>query len=264
MKKLSKRVAGTLTGLLLTLSSFAQNPLAHPEIDPVKDTIVAQDSVYRWSSLSDMCAKFPTDKCPEGHNFIEIYERLFTPMRDTMDKFFEIGILNGVSHLMWREYFPYAHVYGIDIKDYSEKSRGSGIQTFVADQSNREDLQAFINEYGTGYDVILDDGGHAMDHQQVSFGFLFKHLNPGGYYIIEDVHTSLPKYYPDPDFKVNQNGSNTTLFMIEHFIRNSEISSEYMTEEEMKYIEDNIETVEISYRVTRHHSILCVIKKKRM
>lgn len=220
------------------------------------------DTNYIWPSLSEMCEKYPTDKCPSGHNFIEKYDDLFAPMRDTMDKFFEIGILNGVSHLMWDEYFPNAKIYGIDIRDYSQKSKGSGIETFVADQSNRDDLQAFINTHGSGFDVILDDGGHAMDHQQVSFGFLFKHLNPGGYYIIEDVHTSLPRYYPDPAFKVNKDGSNTTLFMLEHFIRNFEIVSQYMTVEEMTYIQENIETMDISYRITRHHSIMCVIKKK--
>ena len=260
MKNVLVRFVAFLMVMLITPSMFAQNNVQPAS---VSDSTVIQDSVFRWESLSDMCAKFPTDKCPDGHNFIEIYDKLFEPMRDTMGKFFEIGILNGVSHLMWRDYFPNAQIYGIDIIDYSEKSKGSGVETFVADQSNREDLQAFIDKYGTGYDVILDDGGHAMDHQQVSFGFLFKHLNPGGYYIIEDVHTSLPKYYPDPAFKVNENGSNTTLYMLEHFIRNSEILSQYMTVEEMTYIENNVETIDIQYRITRHHSILCVIRKKK-
>ncbi|MDX2361587.1 MAG: hypothetical protein QNK23_12330 [Crocinitomicaceae bacterium] len=227
----------------------------------------AQDSLqqrrYRWDNLMDMCEKFPTDKCPQGHNFIEIYDNLFSPMRDTMGKFFEIGILNGVSHLMWREYFPYAEVYGIDIKDYSAQSEGSGIHTFVADQSNRSDLQAFIDKFGTGYDVILDDGGHAMDHQQVSLGFLFKHVEPGGYFIIEDVHTSLPEYYPDPFFKVNEHGTNTTLLMLEMFVRTGRIESEYMSPEEIEYLQANIESIDINYRVTRHHSIVCIIRKKK-
>ena len=229
---------------------------------PVSPENTENSEKHEWTSLAEMCDKFPTDKCIEGHNFIEKYETLFAPMRDTMDKFFEIGILNGVSHLMWNEYFPNAQVYGIDIWDYSEKSKGTGIETMVADQANRDDLQAFIDKYGTGFDVILDDGGHAMDHQQVSLGFLFKHLNPGGYYIIEDVHTSLPVYYPDPAFKVNEDESNTTLLMLEKYNRSSKILSQYMTREEMAYIEDNIESLEISFRETRHHSIMCVIKKK--
>lgn len=214
-------------------------------------------------SLIDMCELYPTDKCMDGHNFIQVYNRLFEPMRDSSIQFFEIGILNGVSHLMWREYFTDAEIYGIDIKDYSKQSENSGINTFVADQSNREDLQAFISTYNTSFDVILDDGGHAMDHQQVSLGFLFQHLNPGGYYIIEDVHTSLPEYYEDEDFKVNEDESNTTLLMIEQFIRTGEIVSEYMTKEEVEYLQSNIENIELSFRMTRHHSIICIIQKKK-
>ena len=213
-------------------------------------------------TLSQLCNKYKSDKCDEGHKFIEIYEDLFSPYRDAMGSFFEIGILNGASHLMWREYFPNANIYGIDIIDYSKQSIGTGIKTFVADQSNREDLQNSLNYFGESFDVILDDGGHAMDHQQVSLGYLFKHLNKGGYYIIEDVHTSLPKYYPDTYFKVNENETNTTLFMIEWFMRTGEIKSEYMTEEEIKFLEENIESIELTYRATRHHSMVCIIRKK--
>ena len=141
--------------MVTALSSAAQNTSGQPQTTSVEDTIVVQDSVFRWASLVDMCEKFPTDKCAQGHNFIETYEKLFSPLRDSMERFFEIGILNGVSHLMWREYFKNEEIFGIDINDYSEKSRGTGIETFVADQSNRDDLQAFINTYGSNFDVFI-------------------------------------------------------------------------------------------------------------
>jgi hypothetical protein len=40
------------------------------------------------------------------------------------------------------------------------------------------------------FDIIIDDGSHIMDHQIVTLNRLFKHLNDGGIYIIEDVCTS--------------------------------------------------------------------------
>ena len=213
-------------------------------------------------TLTQLCEKFKSDKCDGGHKFIEIYEDIFTQYRDLEIRFFEIGILNGASHLMWREFFPNGEIFGIDIKDYSEQSTGTGIQTCVADQSNRADLQRCVGEFGGSFDVILDDGGHAMDHQQVSLAHLFKQLNKGGYYIIEDVHTSLPKYYPESDFKVNENETNTTLLMLEWYMRTGEIKSEYMTEEEIRFLQDNIESVDLKFRNTRHHSMMCVIRKK--
>ena len=201
-------------------------------------------------------------KCMNKHGFVEIYDPLFAPMRKDSIRFFEIGILNGVSHLMWRTYFRNAAIFGIDIRDYSRQSAGSGIMTFVADQSNRNDLNNFIAASGGEFDVILDDGGHAMDHQQVSLGHLFPEIKPGGMFIIEDVHTSLPNYYSDSAFKVNELQTNTTLWMLEKFIRMGVLESDYLTEEEETYLETHIARIELHHIRNEKHSIDCVIHKK--
>lgn len=233
----------------------------------VVQTVNAQDSLsvnqqFDLKTLPEFCDSFPTDKCANKHGFVEIYEPLFAPLRKDSIRFFEIGILNGVSHLMWRTYFRQAAIFGIDLRDYSRQSARSGVMTFVADQSNRDDLSAFINASGGDFDVILDDGGHAMDHQQVSLGYLFSQVKPGGMFIIEDVHTSLPDFYADSAFKVNETETNTTLMMLETFIRTGDIYSEYMTEEEALYLESTIERIELHYRRNQKHSIVCVIHKK--
>ncbi len=235
--------------LLLSGNGFAQ-------IDP------KSNEAFDARTLPEFCDSFPTDKCMGKHGFVEIYEPLFAPMRQDSIRFFEIGILNGVSHLMWRTYFRNAAIFGIDIRNYSHYSEGSGIMTFVADQSNREDLQAFIDTSGGQFDVILDDGGHAMDQQQISLGYLFPEVKPGGLFIIEDVHTSLPTLYPDTSFHVDSDLSNTTLLMLEHFVRTGEIKSEHLTPAECTYLQRNIERVELHYRRNRNHSIVCVIHKK--
>lgn len=227
----------------------------------------AQDSLgtsewFRSKSLPELCDTFRTDKCADRHNFLEIYEPLFEPMRDDSIRFFEIGILTGLSHLMWVNYFQNAEVFGIDIKDFSEVAAGTGIHTYVADQSNRTDLYAFMRASGANFDVVLDDGGHAMDHQQISLGCLFQSVKPGGMYIIEDVHTSLPEMYPDPSFHVNNLETNTTLLMLEAFIRTGKIYSQYMLDVEAEYLEQNIERVELHYRTNERHSITCVIHRK--
>ena len=43
------------------------------------------------------------------------------------------------------------------------------------------------------FDVIVDDGGHKMHHQKVSFNTLWSQLADGGLYIVEDTHSS---YWP--------------------------------------------------------------------
>jgi len=137
----------------------------------------------------------------------------------------------------------------------------------LQDRQNITISNWFVNQVyilvGGHFNIILDDGGHAMDQQQVSLGHLFKHVEPGGMFIIEDIHTSLPDYYSDVSFNVNEQESNTTLLMIESFIRSGVVESEYMTEVEKLYLEQNIERIELHYRTNSKHSIMCIIHKKK-
>lgn len=211
------------------------------------------------SSLIDLCDQYPTDKCPNLHNYISIYEKEFAPVKNQVKKVFEIGILSGASHRMWKAYFKNAAIYGIDIEDCSHLEK-EGIHTFLADQSNRQNLHSFIEKYGSGFDIIIDDGGHTMDQQQISLGYLFPYLKSGGIYIIEDVHTSLLKYYQG--FGAEENGTNTTFNMLTRFISTNEIVSVYMQQEEMDYLKLNIASCELAYIANGLHSIMCIIRKK--
>lgn len=217
------------------------------------------DSPRPSKSLNELCSKFKTDKCSNLHNYIEIYENYFSSLRYSTEKLFEIGILGGASHLMWKEYFHKAEIYGIDIDDCSHLEQ-KGIHTFIADQANRDDLKKFISTYGEGYDIIIDDGGHSMEQQQVSLGYLFKYLKPGGFYIIEDVHTSLKDYYEG--FGVKEDRSNTTFRLILQYMATGDIKSEYMNQQEINYLNFNIAYCNLVYITTSAHSMMCIIKKR--
>jgi hypothetical protein len=221
-----------------------------------------KDSARKFGELSAL-ARDITDKGPSGHGFTEIYERFFYPLKYEPIKIFEIGIERGNSLRLWERYFPKASVYGIDIVDSSSMDSGR-IHTFIADQGSRNKLKQFIRKYGNTYDIILDDGGHYMNLQQISFGFLFKYVKPGGYYIIEDVHTSLPDYNLGPgyNFGVVKGEANSTLRMIQNFIETRKIKSPYMTIEEMRYLNRSIEYTVLFSRNSRGHSMTCIIKKK--
>jgi hypothetical protein len=136
-------------------------------------------------------------------------------------------------------------------------------KTFIADQSRRDQLQKFIDKFGGNFDVLLDDGGHSMDQQQISLGYLFKFVKPGGYYILEDIHTSLTSirigYGVEPD------GANSTLAMIERFVRSvpPRFESKYMLPEEMQYLNENVEFANLNFRNNAEHSIVCIFKKKQ-
>jgi len=200
-----------------------------------------------------------TDKAMDGHGFTELYEHFFYPLKDSPIKIFEIGIEKGGSLILWRDYFPNAKVYGIDVIDKSNLN-SEKIKTFVANQASRSQLDSFIDKYGGDFDIILDDGGHKMEQQQVSLGHLFKYVKPGGYYIIEDVHTSLPHYYSG--YGVEEEQKNSTLEMINLFIKKTLIKSKYLTPEEENYLRNNIEYCNLFFRNNELHSITCIFKKK--
>jgi hypothetical protein len=200
-----------------------------------------------------------TDKGITVHNYTEVYELFFSPLKYTSRRVFEIGIAGGGSLEMWRDYFPKATIYGIDIVPKNELD-SNRIKTFLADQADRRQLAAFIARFGGFYDIIIDDGGHTMEQQQVSLGFLFKYLRPGGYYVIEDVHTSLPQFWSG--FGVEPDLGNSTLTMIHGFISSGRLSSRYLAPAEEKYLTRNIEFCNLFARNNRFHSMTCLLKKR--
>jgi hypothetical protein len=210
---------------------------------------------YQFGELTRLADKYKTDKGSILHHYTEVYEYFFYPIKSTARKICEIGILEGASLKMFAEFFGKAVIYGIDIKDASQLN-SERIRTFVADQSDRKQLAAFINANGSEFDLILDDGGHSMPQQQVSFGYLFKDVRPGGYYIIEDVHTSLLS-----DYGVEPGEANTTLTMIHQYVRSGQIESKYMTEEEKQYLDSNISYCNLMSR-DKGTSITCIFGKK--
>jgi predicted O-methyltransferase YrrM len=215
-------------------------------------------SKYQPGELTKIADKQAADKGSLGHLYTEVYENFFFPLKYKARKILEIGVAGGASLRMFQAYFPNAVIYGIDILDSSHLDSRT-IKTFVADQAEKKQLLDFIGTHGGNFDLILDDGGHTMRQQQVSFGFLFKYLKPGGIYIIEDVHTSLASAGL---YEVESNRQNTTLSMIDYFIRTGMIESQYLAKEERKYLVENIGYCNLLSK-NRGRSIACIFKKRR-
>lgn len=134
-----------------------------------------------------------TDKSSWGHNYTEIYSYYFHAIKDKPLKFLEIGIFEGGSVQLWEQYFKNAELHFIDVTLDGVRYSSTRSHYHIVDQANVEQLQNFVNTTGGKFDIILDDGGHTMEQQITSFTTLFPHLNRGGLYIIEDLHTS---YWP--------------------------------------------------------------------
>jgi hypothetical protein len=213
----------------------------------------------RMPTLAKLCMVHATDKCPDIHNYVELYGVFFRPLRKRAERVLEIGVLDGESVRLWEAYFPRATIFGIDIEDTSQYET-ERIRTFVADQANREQLSQFIDEHGSAFDIVIDDGGHTMEQQQVSFGFFFPHLRSKGIYIIEDIHTSFPELHSG--YGVDEDAGNSTFTMIANFVREGSFSSRYLSAPELAALNSEVDHCLYSYRPNQYHSdfFLCVKK----
>lgn len=211
-------------------------------------------------SLLEISDFYPTDKESE-HNYISNhYERIFEPLRESTKKVCEIGRGCLGSAEMFRDYFKNAEVIACVPSQINEKKER--IKTYIMDQSKEEEINNFCLEQGD-FDIILDDGTHKMKDQQLTFAKLFKKLNPGGVYIIEDLHTSIEAKMPEKRvFGWGDPEKTTTLEMLENFIKNGKIYSDYIEKNDLDYLQDNIEFCEILKRNENYWSITSLIKKK--
>lgn len=140
------------------------------------------------------------------HHYLRIYDRHMERYRafvngvksdnfesvavDGRLRILELGVQNGGSLQMWREYFgANAIIYGIDIDPRCKEFEESGCEIRIGSQDDPEFLNQVVDEMG-GVDVVLDDGSHIASHQLASLKALFRRVNTGGLYIVEDLHTS--------------------------------------------------------------------------
>ena len=131
-------------------------------------------------------------------SYFHAYEKLFSKYVNKKIIFVEVGILNGGSLFMWREYFGKdARIIGIDNNPEAKMWEDHGFEIFIGDQANPEFWGNFKKKIGM-VDVLLDDGGHT-DLQQATTLFEFiDNINDGGVLVVEDVHTSYLKEFGNP------------------------------------------------------------------
>jgi hypothetical protein len=122
--------------------------------------------------------------------YFEVYDRHFSKYRGKEIVLLEIGTFHGGSLQMWKNYFgDKAKIYGIDINPNCKEVEEENIKIFIGSQSDRSFLQK-VKEEIPPIDILIDDGGHTMLQQIVSFEELFGHVKPDGVYLCEDMHTS--------------------------------------------------------------------------
>jgi len=144
--------------------------------------------------LDQLGLHFGTDKASSHHGYLRFYQRFLEEIRQEAKTILEIGVYQGASLRMWSGYFPQAKIIGVDISPECRAVASGRIQIEVADQSNPMELAKLLRH--APFDLVVDDGSHQWNHQITSFRYLYPHVRPGGYYILEDLVTSYGTYVP--------------------------------------------------------------------
>ena len=131
-------------------------------------------------------------------SYFKCYEDLLEHFVGLNIIFVEIGVLNGGSLFMWREYLgAEARIIGVDFNPAAEKWRDFGFEIFIGDQASPDFWSRFFAEIGD-IDVVLDDGGHTNVQQIQTVHNCVKHVRDGGLIIVEDVHASYMPAFGNP------------------------------------------------------------------
>jgi len=128
-------------------------------------------------------------------HYFDIYDRHFSRFRGAEVHVVEIGVDQGGSLQMWKDYFGQnAKIYGVDINYTCKELEEENIEIFIGDQENRGFLESLTVKIPR-IDILIDDGGHRMEQQINTFEVLFPYIDKDGIYLCEDLHTSYWKRF---------------------------------------------------------------------
>ena len=156
------------------------------------------------SELCEIGKKYDTDKSSQRNNVTNIrhchpytlfYEGIFKTKKDCNLKIAELGILDGGSLLMWKEYFINAEIYGFEyddnlINNFNQNFNNDRITLSNIDVTNENSIIRAFSELNMSYDIIIEDTTHKFEDQIRVIKNTYNYLKPGGIMIIEDIFKS--------------------------------------------------------------------------
>jgi hypothetical protein len=158
-----------------------------------------------YAGLESIFHRWGTDKVRNG--YADFYECLFRKGRLQIESVLEIGIgtmIPGVHSTMfrhaadyykpggslrsWREFFPNATIYGIDVQPDTQFDNEPRILTSLCDSTDGMQVDRYMRSIKhRKFDIIIDDGSHTPNDQLATLQGFFEFLKADGTYVIEDI-----------------------------------------------------------------------------
>lgn len=137
-------------------------------------------------TIQEILESHDTDKHNANeHSYGDVYAEVFEKFdRNAEINILELGVQRGGSLFAWKEFFPNANVYGVDISD----SRLDKYKTDPRILFFKEDLKDATKYFAEGtFDIIIDDSDHFDGTIAWIIKNYWKFLKPKGIMVIEDI-----------------------------------------------------------------------------
>ncbi|KAL3779627.1 hypothetical protein HJC23_007692 [Cyclotella cryptica] len=197
--KCSKLMMYISFGLLIVMTtlnverflSIRYNEPFHGEKDD-RAKLVPSAQSHSLLSIEDLMYKYRSDKSRDDHGYTKLYHMIFSSVRLSVKNITEVGIAAGQSLQAWYRYFPSAEIHAFDVKWYGENAVKENLSFLPRVHPHIFDILEVKDIASLGFlpesmDIVIEDGPHTLNSQQLFLVKLFPLVKPGGYYIIEDI-----------------------------------------------------------------------------
>ncbi len=189
------------------------------------------DTSASYSGLCSLATQYQTDKSvynfmSHRHPYTQIYNMFLGGLRTVMRPLVigEIGVLNGASIRMWRDYFGDGHEYhAFDIDNMALQRVETIARTHELDSGNIVQLNEIFSALPQ-FDILLEDASHRLEHQVTAIRECMKYVRVGGLFIVEDIFREINiSRFQEAINAVVASGIDVDAFMItpEHTLRSS-------------------------------------------
>ena len=217
------------------------------------DTISIKKRELFNKDLSFLFKYFDSYKLQEGYT--DFYHENLKGLKGKKLDILEIGVARGDGIASFYFYFPYSNLIGVDNNPFKTRYKSKRIRTMYVDISSRQILKNLTNHLNQKFDLIIEDCSHKLIDQILCFSENFKNLKKGGIYIVEDLD------FPEIHKMYNPTNEAVDLKTILKKINlGEEIFTKFMKENEIEYIQNNIEN--IKFYKGHDNSEIVFIKKK--
>ena len=175
-----------------------------------------------------------------GHSYHKFYEKYFEPIKNKSLDILEIGSFKGNATAAFYFYFKNSKILSCDLYPDFFLYKSNRIKQLKIDNSSESELNKNILEKNINFDIIIEDAGHYFKDQIISLFMLFRSLNSGGIFVVEELD------FPDTRDDMNVFKEKPSLKEILSLInQNQDFNSKYVTNDQKEYFLSNFKNIEI-------------------